>query len=348
MDQSEYTIESFLLDESFQSWVDHSNEADHEYWEDWLQENPDKHQLVEAAAKLYKSLKLKGIDVSTEKIEASLRQVKEVAEIDKNKEVPFWRSKIYRYAAVISLLILFAASVIYMDANELSRDQHDGMLTFIEKVTPKGQKSTITLSDGTVIKLNSDSKLKFPKSFSEDVREIYFEGEAFFDVSRDSSRPFIIKTNDLQINVIGTSFNVNSFDRENRVEVGVLTGKVSVHMISDDSGTTPETAILLPHEKGVFDKVNSKISKEKFDSGRDLAWKDGVILFREAEFDKVVERLERWYGFEFVTSQVKSMETKLTGRYEDKSLEFVLGGICYSLGISYEIDMENKIVTLTK
>ena len=348
MDQSEYTIESFLLDESFQSWVDNSDEEDHEYWEDWIQENPDARDMVEAAAKLYKSLKMKGVEVSTEKIEASLQQVKEVAEIDKNKEIPFWRSKIYRYAAVISLLMVFAASVIYLDTSELNKDQHDGMLTFIEKVTPKGQKSTITLGDGTIIKLNSDSKLKFPKSFSEDVREIYFEGEAFFDVSKDPSRPFIIKTNDLQINVLGTSFNVNSIDRENRVEVGVLTGKVSVSLISDNSEDSKETAILLPYEKGVFDKVNSKIRKEKFDSGRDLAWKDGIILFKEAEFDKVVERLERWYGFEFVTSQVKSMETKLTGRYEDKSLEFVLGGICYSLGISYEIDMENKIVTLTK
>ena len=348
MDQSEYTIESFLLDESFQSWVDNSDEEDHEYWEDWIQENPDARHMVEAAAKLYKSLKMKGVEVSTEKIEASLQQVKEVAEIDKNKEIPFWRSKIYRYAAVISLLIVFAASVIYLDTSELNKDQHDGMLTFIEKVTPKGQKSTITLGDGTVIKLNSDSKLKFPKSFSEDVREIYFEGEAFFDVSKDPSRPFIIKTNDLQINVLGTSFNVNSIDRENRVEVGVLTGKVSVSLISDSSEDSQETAVLLPYEKGVFDKVNLKLRKERFNSSRDLAWKDGIILFSEAEFDKVVERLERWYGFEFVTSQVKPLETKLTGRYEDKSLEFVLGGICYSLGISYEIDMENKIVTLTK
>ncbi|MFT6359951.1 MAG: transmembrane sensor [Cyclobacteriaceae bacterium] len=167
------------------------------------------------------------------------------------KTIPMLSSKLLRYAVVISLLIL-STFFVYNNYKTTNSITDDGMITYIEKVNPTGQKSTTTLSDGTVVKLNSDSKLKFPKNFSDDIREVYFEGEAFFDVAKDASRPFIIKTNDLQVKVLGTSFNVKSFEEDNLVQIGVVTGRVSVQLISGSEGQLPEPTILLPEQSVVY------------------------------------------------------------------------------------------------
>ena len=245
---------------------------------------------------------------------------------------------ILRVAAVI-VMALIASLAVYQYTN-VSNNEND-QLAMIEKVTQKGQKSTITLSDGTQIRLNSDSKLIYPERFNNREREVLLEGEAFFDVTKDEKRSFIIKSAGLTTMVLGTSFNVKAFPQEIS-QVTVATGKVQV--ISRNSRSTKNSYLLVPGEQVNYDPSSGQIQKNEVDIERFLAWKDGILNFEEMDLDEATKILERWYGVTITFDNDSIRHCRIVrGTYKDENLFNVLKSFQYFLGFEFKVVDGNYI-----
>ncbi len=208
----------------------------------------------------------------------------------------------------------------------------------IVKTTEWGKKLTLTLPDGSEVRLNSGSTLKFPERFEGDVREVELSGEAFFEVTKNSDKPFIIKSDEVNTTVLGTSFNVNTYPENQQISVTVATGRVKV--------ASRESEVFLgPNEQGVFDKDTKSISKEKIDIASFMYWKDGIIHFEDVELSNVLESLERWYGVTFVMDNHNIGGCHITATYDNDALSEVLESIVYAKkGLHYEFLEDKKIL----
>jgi transmembrane sensor len=249
--------------------------------------------------------------------------------------LPIW----VKVAAVFIISFGFMLLLYEMSAWQKS-DRQAVNVKLIEKMSMPGQKVTISLSDGTVVKLNSDSRLVVPETFSGTTREVTLYGEAFFDVVRDESKPFVIKTKDVNVRVLGTSFNVKAYPEDNESTVAVATGKVSV---SDGK----EQQALVPGERISYREMKGLSAIEKFEQKKEFEWKDNILLFEAKSLEEVLKVLSRWYGVEFeILSPRIDVQKKFSGRYNNPSLKRVLQGLSYVYTMDYEIDDNNKKVIL--
>ena len=269
---------------------------------------------------------------------------------DINRRIDRKERKEYEESRVTSYLSLkIAASIILMISIGLwvfqgvNNSGKTGEANMVQKMTHRGQKSTVLLSDGTKIKLNSNSKVSFPEHFSDSKREIVLEGEAFFEVARDESRPFIIHSGELVTTVLGTSFNIKAFPEEN-IQVTVATGKVKVESQSDDKEGI-RSMYLVPNEQANFDFDSKLFEKRIVDLEEFLAWKEGQLRFKEIELQEATKILERWYGISisFKNEEVKHCKIR-SGRYKDENLYNILQSFSYILNIEYEVKDQHNIV----
>ncbi|MBX2842817.1 MAG: FecR domain-containing protein [Flammeovirgaceae bacterium] len=348
MDFGRYTIDDFICDETFQDYVFHSDKDHFDFWEDWTERNPHKVYEIEEARKILIRLQVKKrIKLPEDKLLDINENINRILDkkIAKNHKKEFVERKIKnhnnvfwfnRIAAAIIFMVLAVVGVYYLLGININ-PKEKGELVFVNKVVPKGKKLTITLSDGSVVKVNSESKIKFPKSFSEDSREVYLEGEAFFEVARNESKPFIIYSGNIKTTVLGTSFNVKAYDH-NKVQVAVNSGKVKV----ENSSLEIEPALLIQNEMVIC--ANEKIEFTKFVSEDYFGWKDGILFFDDANIDEVVSALERWYDVKVHIVDKNLITGEFNGLYKNKSLGVVMEGISYSSKFSYVL--ENKNLTI--
>ncbi len=155
--------------------------------------------------------------------------------------------------------------------------------------TPTGGQYNIVLADGTKVYLNAVSSIKYPTQFNGDKRIVELDGEAYFEVAKNKNKPFIVKSGDQDIEVLGTHFNVHAYDNESVVKTTLLEGSVAVNYKN-------QKAILKPgQQSNVSDKFN-KITIKQVDTEAAIAWKNGRFKFDNADLKTVMRQLERWYG----------------------------------------------------
>lgn len=209
----------------------------------------------------------------------------------------------------------------------------------IEKVSLPGQKVTTALPDGTMVKLNADSRILVPDHFTGRTREVTLYGEAFFEVARDESKPFVIRTKDIEVEVLGTSFNVKSYPGKDLSIVSVATGKVAV------TDNDERRVDLIPGEKISYDSDSRSMVKEEFEWEEEYGWKENILLFTGNDFTEIKEKLSKWYGVEFtVESGTLDFSKKFTGKYIDPPLNAVLEGLSYVYDFSYYVDKKTVIL----
>ncbi len=178
------------------------------------------------------------------------------------------------------LLICLAASFYLFRRNESTASQTVASTAF-------GERKKIELADGTIVWLNAASKLTYPGKFTGERREVYLEGEAYFDVAEDAGRPFVIRSGELETTVLGTSFNIRAYEEDKKVSVAVVTGMVRV--VSPDSELQLE-----PNQEVVFDKRLHKLNNKAAVSASEIAaWKEGLFQFRNTTFSEVTASLQR-------------------------------------------------------
>ncbi|MFC5623995.1 FecR family protein [Algoriphagus winogradskyi] len=337
----DYELEDFLTDEFFTQWVKSPNENNSHFWEKWLNSNHKKSDLVRKAAGFIRSIQYQeNAELSNEdyievfenilKGDLSATPIK-----SKNSNSTKWYSFFsIRWAAAI-VLIVFCSWALF--ESKIYSDGEASEVVWVTKVNAAGKKTIIHLSDGTSIHLNSNSKISYPENFSDSLRIVSIEGEAFFDVIKEE-RPFIVELQNAKIEVLGTTFNVNNTN-EDKVEIALVSGKVKVN---DNIGNQ---IMLAPTEMIVLEK-NGQFSKKKFDLRSITGWKDKYLIFTEDDFDTVIQKIERWYGVDITAAGEFKEHWAYTGQYHDESLENVLEGIAQTSKISYSIN--GKKVEITK
>lgn len=183
--------------------------------------------------------------------------------------------------------------------------------------------NTFTLPDGTLVSLNSDTKVTYPKKFGRNTREVSIEGEAFFEVKPNKNKPFIIHAGKAQIKVLGTSFNVNAYPQLKQVEVIVETGKVQVLNQVAETTRTNEL-ILTPGDKGTLVFSSNSLLKTTNQDPNFLAWKTHNLIFKATSLSEVIENLEKVYKVKIRLADSKLSGLLLTAQFNNYSLDFIL------------------------
>lgn len=341
MKYSDYEVEDFLKDDFFVSWVKTEDLHAQKFWKKWLQENPHKFDTVNEAKEIIGSINYRNDHHLSDKEYVELYEniLKESAsiKIPRKKNLKFDYQ--YGIAASISLLLL-AWFITTNWKNEVFQNQEP--ITLITKTVSNGQKMTVRLPDGTSIKLNSNSKITYPQEFTNISRNVKLEGEAFFDVAKDPSRPFTIMSGEIQTKVIGTSFNIRAFPKSKDIRVAVSTGKVSVNSYNQ-YGEKSEL-ILLPDDMAVYSNQSKSLQKTSFNRLAELSWKDGILHLEGKNIHEITLELSKWFGVSFVMNKEIDAAKDYTGTFDNKSLQEVMEGI--SFVFDFEFIIKNKTVTI--
>lgn len=212
--------------------------------------------------------------------------------------------------------------------------------------TQRGQRATIRLTDGTQVRLNVESRLTVLPSFGKKAREVRLRGEAFFEVAKDSTRPFTVRADEAVTRVLGTSFGVNAYPEENVTSVVVTEGRVSVRPEqSPDTQKATRDLVLEKQELGQIHRTGQHEVHRTSDLTAHLAWMDGKLVFEDAAFGEVAQKLERWYGIETsLRGGMSPPDGSFNARFaEDQPLPEVLDLVSTVFGLEYQLKQKTAI-----
>ena len=349
MDYNHFSTEDFVLDEYFQRWVYSPDDETNPYWEQFLTAYPEQRKAVEEARRFLESTASRESMLGEEVPEAVIQDIKarfnhEINErelhISPARHVAFARAKqkkshkrFYLAAAAVLVGAALLGPVFFKSdapASFLRR------LSLEQQETFNGGLRHIVLNDGTQVWLNASSRLQFPKDFRhKELREVYLEGEAFFDVYEDSKKPFVVRASGVSIQVLGTTFNVKSYAADQFVETTLVSGKVTI--ANDQNEFSP--VILRPNQQAFFSKQSREIElKEVLDTKSHVEWRNGWMIFEDQPFDQIRQTLERWYNVTIHVEDSRSLSCTFSAKFKDKPLEEILEIFSHTAPIRYQID----------
>ena len=181
--------------------------------------------------------------------------------------------------------------------------------------------------------LNSGSSITYYSDFNEKIRLIHLEGQAYFDVFQDKTKPFIVKCRGLRIEALGTSFDVNGYINS-PIQVSLVSGSVQLSMAPH---TASENMILNPGEYSVIDFNNKFIEKGTFNPYEVLAWKEGRLIFENTTIAEIIPKLELWYGVKIINKLSMNLYKPYTSTFEKENLDNILMNMGGVLQFEYEI-----------
>lgn len=245
--------------------------------------------------------------------------------VNEKPHVKLTRTLFMRIAAVVIILLGIGSALLYFGSGNLFTGKT------VVSTTENQKNLQVTLPDGSNICLNRDTRLSYHKNFGKKEREVYLEGEAFFDIVPDPSMPFIVDAGKARVEVLGTSFNVITNNENLDVEVFVTSGKVK---LSDNSGS--RNLILDP---GYIGTVGAKNSAKKInDNPNYLAWNTGKLIYDGQKLDVVFRDLKRVYDMEIIADDPEILENKWTSPIDNQPQETIIRLICASFNLNFTKD----------
>lgn len=190
-------------------------------------------------------------------------------------------------AALVSMKMAFSADE---DVLTYTEGHMHSVVEYHTMKIPRGGEYVLVLSDGTTVYLNAESELTYPVKFSENDRRVFLKGEAYFDVQRDTSKPFVVEANSLEIRVLGTEFGVRAYQNEGSIRTTLKKGMVSVE-------NEENKVVLTPGMQASFNKETAKMDVWEVNVDLFLAWKDGRLVFDNCSLENILEDLGKWYDF---------------------------------------------------
>jgi len=246
------------------------------------------------------------------------------------------RIPILRYAAVLFAVV--AISIFYFLVSDQIKNGEEIQWTTVE--VNNGEQYELSLNDDTKLILDAGSKLQIPENFGDVTREIKLEGEAYFEVTRNREKPFRVYSSNAVVEVLGTKFNVRSWDETGKVEVAVADGKVSL----SSNKNTDEKIILTEGFFGSLSETGELNSSEDVDLSKYLSWMKGEMFFADVKVSEVIAQLERWYNVSFSLQDSTIMKDRLTVTINKKSLANAVEVLSALTNTGYVI--KNNLVTL--
>jgi transmembrane sensor len=342
MDYDDHDIADFAADEFFVSWVLHPDSESDCFWSAWQEARPEKSKVLHEArllVLLMTSRQFRMEDGRKEQLWQSIQQRsfsqlssgKETlrqASVESRARIRHSRSFFYKVAAAIMTL----AAIFYTGLNIFG----DGREVVLEN--SKGKKSIIYLPDGTKVWLNAESRITYPSAFKDlDERKVSLEGEAFFDVTENKEKPFIVATSKLQLKVLGTAFNVKSYSNENTIETTLLRGKVMIE-VQDKGDCAVNKMVLTENEQAIYSTVSNQLSRSQVQADSVASWKEGKLVFVNKPFVEIERELERWYGVEIITQDKVGGDCRFSTTIENEPITKILELFRATSDVSYEIN----------
>ncbi len=248
------------------------------------------------------------------------------------------RSHRHAFAAVLAVFLVAVGMLGWFAGSRVTPEPEQALR---EIATEAGQRARVQLGDGTIVRLNVGSRLRIPATFAVESREVFLEGEAYFDVASSPRHPFTVHAREAVVQVHGTAFDVLAYDDVDSVAVVVAEGVVSMR-----AQRSPASAAvtLTAHQAGTLDAAGS-VHVAPADPARRLGWLEGRLVFEDEPLREVGRTLERWYGLTVHVADAELGERRLTAQFADESITGVLKVVASALDARYELDRPSKTVT---
>jgi transmembrane sensor len=278
--------------------------------------------------------------------ETSLADISRIAET-KNEWSRFlmrikkdYQSNIFRYSSNVQIFYRFAAILIVgvligglVIKYSMKKDP-----IFITTLAPKGSITQMVLADSTIVYLNAGSQLRYSPESQNNKREVFLEGEAWFNVAKDKKKPFVVHTRCYDINVTGTQFNIKTYETDNETITTLEEGEVIIS--SSENFKLAENLILKPGEQVVFNKDSNRMFVKEVNTRRFTSWKENKLMFLNLSFEELIILFERKYGVDIEVDNQEVLKYHYTGTIKNESILEILEIIKQSLPIQYKIDRQ--------
>lgn len=353
MELNNYKPEDFLQSESFMRYCRGENGHDIAFWENWIENHPEKKEDVLLAKELFYKLHL---TLSPQEKEAELQKLQSMITVYSDEEempvkIKRWQKRsFWQNAAAVAVAAVFLGFVfrnVFPEAafskNNISKTAESAVQNWYAL---SGERKNIILPDSTEVILNSNSAITLAGDFNVKERNIQLTGEAFFHVAKNAEQPFIVHTGNISVQAIGTSFKVSAYDFKPVNEVKLVEGKVKVSQFRLDHSLA--TMTLDPGEAFVFNKVTQYSNKENFDVISEMNWRDGTLSFHDADLQQAVAQIENWYGVQVKLMLKTNHEIHFNGEFNNKNLMSVLSAFAYVNKMEFEVSGNRVILRESK
>lgn len=282
-------------------------------------------------------------------MEANLRSIKN--NIDRQIKVKhFTGYRFLRIAAVFLICTSIIGVSIYTGSQNMEysatvkRIHIETVDGWIKISTPKGLTHEFNLPDGSHVVLNASSKIRYPVRFSGVKRPVYLdEGEAYFSVFKDKSKPFTVYTSNYSTTALGTAFNIRCYKKEHVESVALVHGKVRVDDLNV-LGDKPKSSFLKPNQQIILHTQSNQVERKVFrNTSAITGWSKGVIVFDNASVEEVITTIENRFDVT-ITNSLKEDQWKYTGTFKDENLQEIIETICLTEGVNFKMLSKNSIL----
>lgn len=310
----DYTVDDFAVDPSFRKWCLLEDETVNTYWKTFLLRHPEKTEIIDQARKVVLGVNqhFASQAASPDKVESYYQQTLKAAQ-RRDLTIKLRRQKL-QFAAAITLFITSAIAFAYFNFNS------SGEPNLLVYSTNYGEQKSILLPDSSTVRLNANSKLSLNPIWEIDsMREVWLEGEAYFSVEREPVHftKFVVHAQELNVEVLGTQFNVNTM--KEATEVVLDEGKIKLSK-SDNS----EAITMSPGEMATFSLSTRRITKKQVNPQLYRSWKEGYLTYEEASLSEVLKDVQQTFGYTIVVKDSLLLEETISGALSSNDLDSLL------------------------
>ncbi|NQX39274.1 FecR protein [Pedobacter steynii] len=345
MEFQDYQIEDFLTDESFLNYCAKTNENDVLFWQNFKRLHQDKISIIEEAEKLFEVIRKdvknsKQYKRETEQFKLLIQD--HIAKTTPRKLGAFHQKYSYRYPLLVAASLILVIGLWLFNtrqASEPAAQQRVLLSQKAKKVKDIYAKRQLVLQDGSRVTLNSNSTLTVDKDFNVSKRIVRLTGEALFEIAKNQNKPFIVKSGNISITALGTSFMVRRYAHETKIKVLLLTGKVKVERLGARLRGKRNRVYLTPGLQVIINNndLDNALKKQDFDKKQVLIWKNDELIFDDTPFDQVIAKLSDWYGVNIQLVNEPKETKHFTGDFKNKSLIDVLEVLGFAHQFKYSI-----------
>lgn len=310
-----------------------TNTEENELLADWIAASPDNEVIFEEIKTVWLASSGRKEDVGAE---GALLKLRERIRAEDQPVRLNTRRKFYGIAASVAGLLLISTLLLKFYAPNEKKVQ------YVQLSTKAGEKKIVFLEDGTKVHLAPQSRLKYPKKFEEGIRTVDLQGEAYFEVSKNPHRPFTVHTSLLEVKVLGTHFNVNSYQRNKSTRVSLFEGKVSVSL----SGNEEDNYIIKPGQEFYVNRLTRQIYQRNMDPGAVTGWMTNSLVFKNEKLSDAAEKINLMYGVQIIFSDQNTADTRLYATFENETLLNILETIKATGNINYTIEDKKVYLNL--
>ncbi|WP_165933507.1 FecR family protein [Arundinibacter roseus] len=347
-----YEVEDFIQDLYFRQWALDALPPQDTFWKTWQDTHPEQHEKIEEARALVIAYQLEAIPEDSSEIQLAIEAI--LLDTKKGTFPGFFQHTWFKVAASVAVLMgvfyFGSRSMNWYPLEKAAATNPSARVSDASGLPEKFNQSSVvqefTLSDGSKVLLDPNSRLRISEEFGQTRREVFLDGDASFDIVKNPQKPFLVYTEKLVTKVLGTSFRVTAKAENQSVYVSVTSGKVTVYKSrANPNPALSEEIILTPNQQAVYVKSDDKLIKTIVENPRQLhkPLTSANFAYNETPISQVFADLEMSYGVRIYYDEVLMKECNLTATLANEPLFIKLALICETIQASYEL-IDGQIV----